>query len=432
MPNPAPVFAWGVYDLANQSFQLLINTLLFSIFVKLVLVEDPAKGEFTWSLMTAASLVLVVVLSPVVGAVADQRAWKRELLLVTGGVCSVLTCLLGVLQPGQVWLGFAIYLVAAVACGLGENFLGAFLPEISTPSTVGRISAIGWTMSYVGALLLLGITALYCFVLKRSDIAQARPLFVFSGLWFAVGMIPSVVWLREKAVPQNAHRVGLITVAGDAFKRLGESARETARYRQLAWFFVAFFVYSVGTMTVIYFLGLIGEGLGFRLQELILMALVVAATAGGSAALVGRVQDRVGHKRTIGAMLVLWVIATLTMAGANWLRLPTWSFWFVAALIGLALGGVGTASRAIVGAFTPEARAGEFFGIWGMTYKLAGIVGVLVFGKVSGALGMPAALVMLSVFFAAGLALLQRVDEKEGVAQGAGVPPGPPANRLGP
>lgn len=422
LPNPRAVFAWGVYDVANQSFQLLINTLLFSLFVEGVLVTEPGRGQAVWGLMAAASLIGVVLLSPIVGAVADVRAWKRELLLATGLVCAVLTCFLAVLQPGQVWLGFALYVVAAVACGLGENFLGSFLPEISTPSTVGRVSAIGWTMSYAGALLLLGITAAYAFGLDRSDVAQARPMFVFSGLWFLAGMVPAALWLRERAVPQQ-DRPGLAATIGGAFRRLAGSAKDTARFRHLARFFLAFFVYSIGTMTVIYFLGLIGTNLDFELPQLILMALVVALTAGISAALVGRVQDRLGHKRTIAAMLIAWIVATLTMAGADSFALPAGFFWIVAGLIGFALGGVGTASRAAVGAFTPEHKAGEFFGVWGMVYKLAGICGVLVFGKVSERLGMPVALCTLAGFFGAGLLLLLRVDEAEGVAAAGRTPP---------
>src|SRR5512138_1012611 len=242
LPNPRAVFAWGVYDLANQSFQLLINTLLFSLFVEGVLVTDPGRGAGVWSMMAAASLIGVVLISPVAGAIADVRAWKRELLIATGVVCAVLTCLLGALQPGQIWLGFALYVTAAIACGLGENFLGSFLPEISTPGTVGRVSSIGWTMSYVGALLLMGVTALYAFGLGRSEVAEARPMFVFSGLWFLLGMLPAVLWLRERARPV-AGRAGMVKTIAGAFGRLAASARDTARYRQLARFFLAFFVY---------------------------------------------------------------------------------------------------------------------------------------------------------------------------------------------
>ncbi|MEZ6319366.1 MAG: MFS transporter [Phycisphaerales bacterium] len=418
LPNAREVWAWGMYDLANQSFQLLINTLLFSIFVAKVIASDEASGRSLWGMMSATVLVLVVVISPVVGALADQRAWKREILLAVGVVCAALTAALALLEPGQVALAFGVYVVAGVACGLGENFLGSFLPEISTPKTVGRVSAIGWTMSYVGAVLVLGVTALYAFVLDRSDIAQARPLFVFSGIWFGAGILPAFLFLREKAQPQPV-RAGTVVVA--AFARLAESARHSAEFRQLVRFFASFFVYSMGVMTMVYFLGLIGDELGFGLGQLIAMALVIAVTAGASAALVARVQDRLGHKRTVMAFLVIWILATLGIAGASAARGvasdagPGYVFWGVSALIGVALGGIGTSSRALVGAFTPAQRAGEFFGLWGMVYKLGGIAGVLTFGFAAKAFGQAGALVMVAGFFVVGLVLLLRVDEAAGV-----------------
>lgn len=412
LPNGRAVFAWGIYDLANQSFQLLINTLLFSLFVQSVIVGDEARGKQTWSYMVGASLVIIVLLSPVVGAVADQRAWKRELLLMTGVVCAFLTGMLGILQPNQVLLAATLYIVAAVACGLGENLLAAFLPEISTPKNVGYISALGWTMSYIGALILLLITAGVVYGLNRPDPAQARPLFVFSGIWFFVGIIPAVLYLREKAQPQPA---AAGTIAGAAFRRLIKSARETRRFRQLARFLAVFFVYSLGTQTVIYFLGLIGDSFGFDLGQLLVFAFLIALTAGIAAALVGRYQDSLGHRRTISIILGVWVVSTIAMALMQHFSAPRWLFWAVSAGIGLGLGGIGTASRALVGAFTPESRAAEFFGLWGMLYKLSGVVGVVAFGAVfsRSAVG---ALVLLSCAFIAGLFLLRFIDEKEGVA----------------
>src|SRR5690606_35386353 len=110
LPNPREVWAWGMYDLANQSFQLLINTLLFPMFIaQVVVVGDPARGRALWGWMGAAALLIVVAARPVVGAMADQRAWKRELLLPSGFVCAALTAALGLLQPGQVTLAVALY-----------------------------------------------------------------------------------------------------------------------------------------------------------------------------------------------------------------------------------------------------------------------------------------------------------------------------------
>ncbi len=426
LPNPRAVFAWGVYDIANQSFQLLINTLLFPLFVVGVLVADEERGRSAWFLMGPVSLGLIVLLSPVIGAIADQRAWKRELLLATGLVCAVLTFALGALQPGQLALAFVLYVVAAVACGLGENFLGSFLPEISTPRTVGRVSAIGWTMSYLGAVALLAITAGYLLLTGKgaSEQPELRPLLYFCGVWFAVGILPAALWLREKATPARADNA---TVVGAAFRRLAESARQTRRFRQLARFFLAFSVYSMGTMTMIYGLGLIGTRLGFDLRQLIQLALVIAVTGGASAACAGLVQDRFGHVRTISVLLWLWVGATLAMAAAAFIDPPPAAYFALAGVIGLGLGGIGTASRAIVGAFTPEGRAGEFFGLWGMVYKLAGMIGVALFGLLSRFAGQPVALVCVALLFLAGWLLLLLVDEREGIAAAGHADEGPPA-----
>jgi UMF1 family MFS transporter len=430
LPNPRVVWAWGMYDLANQSFQLLINTLLFSIFVQNVVFTDPVAGKRGWSYMAAAAMLIVIVLSPVLGAIADQRAWKRELLLATGFVCATLTAGLAVLQPGWIWLAAALYVTAAVACGLGENFLGSFLPEISTPANVGFVSALGWTMSYVGALMLLGVTAFFAFVLGRDDIGQMRPMFVFAGAWFLAGMIPAILYLRERAAPRPGVAGGPIIV--DALRRLLRSARETGRFAQLARFLAVFFVYSMGTKIVIVFLGIIGDRMGFGLRQLVLFALLLALTAGVSSAIAARVQDRLGHRRTIRVFLALWTFATLSLAIAHQVGVPDWMTWAIAGSIGLGLGGIGTASRALVGLCTPEHRAAEFFGVWGTVDKLALVVGVPLFGV----LPMGAGLFMVAGFFVAGLLLMGLVDERAGALQAAHASPlaamtndpnGPPA-----
>lgn len=428
IPNKRAVWSWAVYDLANQSFQLLINTLLFSIFVKEVIVGDAARGARVWSVMAAVSLVVIVVLSPLVGALADQKSWKRELLLASGVVCAALTASLALLGPGDVWLAAVLYVTAAVACGLGENLLGAFLPQLSTPKTVGRISAFGWTMSYVGALALLGIVALWAFVLGREGAEEARPLFVFAGVWFFAGIVPTMLFLREREVVGEPVRAstGLVfpTVAASV-ARLGRTVREVGRFRQLARFLAIFFVYSMGTMSVVYFLGVLGDDIGFGLGELVLFALVMSIAAGVAAGVTSQVQDRLGHRRTIRIFLGVWVVGVAALGVSQLTGAPSWAFWTISSLLGVGLGGIGTTSRAIVGAFTPPDRAAEFFGLWGMVYKLAGVCGVLLFGVLSTVLADAAvsralAIGVVGMFFLTGFVLIGLVDEEEGVRVAGG------------
>lgn len=413
LPNGREVWAWGMYDLANQSFQLLINTLLFGNYIAKVVASTPDKGKTAWGAMAASAMLIVVIVSPVVGALADARAWKKRLLIATGIGAALCTGLLAVLGPGMLPLAIALYVTAGVLVGLGENFLGSFLPELSTPQTVGRISAIGWTMSYVGALGLLAITAIAVFGFKMQDPSQWRWIFIIAGLWFVGGMLPSMFILRERATPLPAEaRRGVIA---DAFRQLRTSVHESAKYRQLRRFFAAAFIYSLGTNTVIYFLGMIGDQFGFGIGKLTLMALVTALTAGAGSLFAARHQDRLGHRRTLFIFLGIWILTTLAMAFASLFSAPQWTFWLVAGGVGLGIGGIGTGSRALVGAFTPEDRGGEFFGVWGMVYKLSAVVGLVAFVVVSKAFGPTAPLFALTLAFATGAALLLRVDEKAGV-----------------
>ncbi|MBC7772614.1 MAG: MFS transporter [Pyrinomonadaceae bacterium] len=415
LPNPREVWAWGMYDLANQSFQLLINTLLFSLYIQKVVytnnegLPDEAGGKRAWGMLVAVSMLLVAVASPLAGAWADQRAWKRELLLATGVLCVILTFCMSFVGPGMFIFAVALYLPAAFCCGLGENFLASFLPEISTAKTMGRVSAIGWTMSYIGALLLLIVCAVVVFGFHITQPDQWRWLFTFAALWFLIGMIPTTLFLKEKALPLPAAQRG--SLISETFGRLAQTIRQAKHHRQFFRFLGVFFIYSLGTQTVIYFAGIIGDGLGFQIGQLILMSLIMAATAGVGAFVSGKFQDRLGHRRIVMLFLVSWVIGTLSLACLKKFEGDLRFFWLVSGIIGFALGGIGTSSRAMVGVFTPPEKSAEFFGLWGMVYKAA-ILGPVVFSLVTTLVSESTALFMLSGTFAVGLILMLRIDEK--------------------
>jgi len=403
-----------MFDLANQSFQLLIKSLLFSLYVTDVVAATTDQGKALWTAMSATSMLCVALLSPLCGAIADRNAWRREMLLFSGLICSVLTALLFVVRPGDVALCFGLYLAAAVSCGLGEVFLGAFLPEISTQQNIGYVSAVGWTMSYVGALLLLAITSVYAMVLGYQNPADFRPMFVFSGLWFMGGMMPAFLWLHERSPPTAAPSSA---VAGTLVKDLVQNLIAVGHYRQLMWFFMNFFIYNMGTLAVMNFLSIIGNELGFKLADLLLFGVVMSVSAGVAAACVARFQDQVGHKQTIITFLTLWLATMLGIAGSQYFEAPSWTFWGLSCLVGLALGGTGTATRAIVGAMTPAHRSAEFFGLWGLVGQLSGILGVIAFGGVSLVVGQVAALLLLAVFFGIGILLVWGVDLSQGTRQ---------------
>lgn len=418
LDKPRQVWAWGMYDLANQSFQLLINTLLFSIFLTQYVAPSVKQGKEWWVVFVAGAMILAVVVSPGVGALADRRGLKKRLLITTGLVASVLTACLALLQPGWIVVAGVFYVTAAFCVNLGENFLGSFLPELSKPETMGRVSAIGWTMSYAGALLLLGITAIAVFALGEDKPEQWKYLFVLAGAWFFLGMIPAMVLLKESPPTRAPAGDGPSpSIFAETFQQLGESVRRARDFSQLARFLAVFFVYSLGTYSVIFYAGIIGDQFGFGVQELCLLALVMALTAGCGSVFTAKFQDRLGSRRTVLLFLCVWIAATLALALTSHFQSDRNVFWFIAGGIGLGLGGIGTSSRALVGVFTPPSRAAEFFGLWGMVFKLAGVVGPASFGLVSARIGQTPALLLLCGFFVAGLVLMTTVDEKKGLEQ---------------
>ncbi len=416
LDKPKEVFAWGLYDLANQSFTLLIITLLFPIYFKTVAVGDEQRGDSLWSIGVSAALLIVVLLSPFVGTYADARAKRKQILMITGTICSLLTISMVFIAPGQWWLGLTLFIPANICYQLGENLLASFLPALSTPRTIGRVSAIGWAMGYLGSLLLLLCVITGVKLFGWSDTIHWKWFFILAGLWFFVWMIPAGIVLHE---PKHEQPESQTTGLKLAIERLIATLKEASHFNQLTRFLIAFFIYGLGVQTMIAFAAIIAMDFGLVKMDLFIFTLQIAVTAGITAIVVSRYQDRIGVKPTISIFLIVWMLSTGALFAAKVSGAVSggnqWIFWVIGNGIGIGLGGIGPSSRAMVGLFAPQRRVGEFFGLWGMTYKLAGAVGVLSFGQVKAWIGDAQALALLTSFFAGGLLVLLTVKVPKGI-----------------
>jgi UMF1 family MFS transporter len=412
LPNPKEVWAWGMYDFANQSFTLLINTLLFAIYFKDVVVGDAQQGDRLWAILFSSSMLLVVVASPIIGAIADARCWRKEVLMLTGIGCVLMTCGLGFIQPNMTVLAALLYIPANFCYQIGENALASFLTDVADSRNTGRVSAIGWTMGYTGAICILIIVFASMLIFDMKSPEDWRPFFFFAGLWFLLGMLPAAIVLKEHKRPIVLRNNNVLL---DAFMRMKDTVVQASNYRQLLLFLIAFFVYAIGIQTVIAFAAILAKEFGFKEEQLLLFVAQITITAGISAAVTSRFQDKIGAKRTIQIYLGIWVLSTAMLAVLSGVpSLPRWLFWVIGNGIGFGLGGTGTASRAMVARLTPRHKGAEFFGLWGVSYKLAA-VGVLGFGFVKAGMGNTWALLLLLGFFAIGLVLLLPVNELAGV-----------------
>lgn len=402
-----------MYDLANQSFTLLITTVFFGIYFKKFVVEDVApggRGELLWGRAFAIANLIVLATSPVLGALADFSGRKKTFLTWLGIGCSVATMCLALVGPGDVLLAMALFVLANIFFMSGENFLAAFLPELSTRETIGRVSAIGWTMGYVGALICLPISLLIPGVAQGTE-GGFRGVSLFAGAWFLVMALPTMLLLRERKVPEALPPGESLWTIG--FRRVLDSAAHAGHFRQLAVFLTAFCVYCCGMQVIIAFSGIIAINYLTETQ-LVLFVFGLAAVSAVGSAISGRYQDRIGQRLTVQISLVVWV---LTSVGAATLPLQDAAKWHLGAVgvgVGLGLGLTGAASRALVGALTPAHKTAEFFALWGLGYRIAGIFGPLLFGIVAARSGQQWGMGLVGLFFAVGLVGTFFVDVEAG------------------
>lgn len=408
----AEKLAWCGFDFSNSAFTTIVVTVVYPLYFNKVVVGDPLRGEILWGHAQTLSQLCVLLLAPILGAIADARAAKKRLLAATWLLCSGGTALLTVAGGGDVALAWTTFVVANVAFAAGENLVAGFLPELAGPAEAGRLSGLGWAIGYFGGLASLG----FALALSKSDLTRWIPL--ATAAFMLLAGIPTFALLRERARPKPRTAPLLRAAFADATL----AWRDRRRFPDLRRLLLALFFAQAGVVVVIAFASLYGaQEFGLTEAELIVLFIVLQLAASVGAAGFGRWQDRRGSKPALGAAVALWIVAVLLAVFAR----NRETFYVAAALSGAAMGGSQATGRAMVGLFAPEGRAGAWFGLWGLATKAAGVVGPLAFTLALGSVGRRPAMLSTVAFFVAGLVALRTVDERRGRAAAAAETPTP-------
>lgn len=403
-PPPArrEIFGWCCFDFANSAFTTIIITVVYFPFhfSKVVAPNNPRAAAW-WGLTLAAAQLLVLLVSPLIGAMADIRANKKRWLTFTAAACSLATLALCFVGHGEIGLALGLVGFATAAFYLSENICAGFLPEISTPENAGRISGYGWSFGYFGGLLCLVIAL----AIIKSGEGRVPWTFAMTAAFFAVAALPTLILLRERARPKPlppGHGI-LAASWGENLRSL--RALVAPGHRTLALFFASLFFATAGLTAVVAFAsGFAEKEIGFALEEVLILFVVLQLAGIAGASGFGFLQDKTSPKLALSLALALWIIvcvaAFLCPAGAKGL------FYATGIGAGVAMGAFQSGGRAVVALFTPEGKSGEYFGFWGFFSKLAGVVGQPVFGILAAWLGYRQAILVNALFFAAGLAIL--------------------------
>ncbi len=404
------VWAWAMYDFANSGYTTVVLTAVFNAYFVSVVARNADWATFAWTAALSGSYLGVMILGPLLGAWSDAHAAKKRLLAISTVVCIAATVALAWTGPGAVAWAVGFIVVSNIAYSLGENLCAAFLPELSRPEALGKVSGWGWSLGYFGGILALGLCLAWVLSApaRGSTSSEAVPgTMIITAAIYGLAALPTFLFLRERAVP------AAVPGARAAFARLLETARSSRRYEDLLLVFASGTLYQAGVATVITLAAIYAEQvMGFKTQDTIVLIMVVNVTAAVGAFGFGYAQDRIG--KTSALRLTIWGWIAMIVIAYFSTNAPM--FWVAANLAGLCMGSSQSAGRALVAYLSPVDRSSEFFGLWGVATRLAAILGPLSYGAVTWLTrgNHRLAILITGAFFAASLAVLAFVNEARG------------------
>lgn len=394
------IASWTLFDFANSSFAMIMVTFVYPIYFGNFIVTD-GHGDLYWGIAMSTSMLLVALLAPALGAVADATSSKKRFLVFFTLIAVACTVGTYFLVPGMVLAGMLLFIFANAGFEGGIVFYDAFLPEITTPDKYGRLSGYGFAVGYFGSLAAILVN------MGLLESEHYKETFLVTALMFGVFSIP--LFLFVPVSKRQSTGESLITTITNGFRKVRQTITNIRQYRNVWMFLVAFFLYNDAILTVIGFSGRYAKNsLGFTTADLIQLLLMVQLVAVVGSLIFGHYADKRGAKRTIIITLCIWLAV---IVGAYFSEDKT-SFFVVAGVVGLALGSSQSASRSMMAHLTPKEHTTEFFGFYdGFCGKASAVVGPLIFGVLSDGFGQRPAIISLGVFFLVGLWLLRKVEE---------------------
>lgn len=415
-------WAWYMYDFGNSAYAAVILLAVYSAYFKGSVVGG-AEGSRLWGFSLGIAMLVVAVISPILGTIADFTAAKKRFLLFFTALSWIFTALLFFVEKGDVFTGMLFFVLAEIGYRGGQVFYNALLPDIATPEEMGRVSGNGWAIGSVGGIVCL-LFILPVIVLTKSNPLVVRGSFAFTALFFALSTIPLFLRLKERhkgrVLPPGENYLSL------AFKRLKNTIGAVRDFREFIKFIVSFLIYNDGILMALDFAAIIGAVLyGMNQTQLIIFMIIVQVTSALGAYVFGIWGEKGGYKQVLIYSILLMIAAVIWMIFNTTLN----GYFLIGALAGFALTGVQSLSRTMTGLFAPENKVTEFFAFFAVAGKSSSFIGPTIYGIIAyrtalyfeeqgistllaEQTGQRAGLFSIALFLIIGLLLLVSVNEK--------------------
>jgi UMF1 family MFS transporter len=433
---------WYFYDWANSAFSTTVVTVFLGPYLTAIAKaaagcesDDPCRGRTIAVLWldlrpgqlfpyaVSLSVFLTVFVLPVVGAIADRSAYKKQLLALFAYLGAGATVGLLFLTGERYLLGAALFVLANIAFGASIVVYNSFLPQLAGPDERDGVSSVGWAIGYLGGgtLLALNVAAvLFKDPLGLSTGEVARYSIVSAGVWWALFTTLPLRRLRNRPPVAGQARGSVLT---DGFRQLWRTLRSLKAYPLTLFFLIAYLVYNDGIQTVITLASVYGtEELRLSDDVLVPTILMVQFLAFFGALGLGALAKRIGAWKTVLLSLVLWtvVIAVAFVLPAG----QAVPFVLLGGGIGIVLGGSQALSRSLFSQLIPKGKEGEYFGLYEISDKGTSWLGPLLFGLAFGVTGSyRVAIISLLAFFVIGFVLLLAVPIRRAIVAAGNTPP---------
>jgi UMF1 family MFS transporter len=444
-PPRAAVISWIFFDWAAQPYFTLITTFVFAPYFATHVAADPASGQALWGFATAAAGLVIALMSPVLGAIADASGRRKPWIAAFGALLVIGSCLMWFGKPGDTSVIpplLLAYAIATVGVEFATVFNNAMMPSLVPPDQIGRLSGTGWATGYVGGIISLIIVLGFL----AADPQTGRTLFGFTplfgldpvthqgdritgpltGVWFIIFVLPMFLLTPDypaKRPVSQALRAGLI--------ELKQTLGELPQRKSMAAFLLANMIYTDGLVSLFAFGGIYAAGtFGWQTIQIGTFGILLAIAGTLGAWLGGKLDDSLGPKRVIAGSLLILLFAIVAIlfvdkdsiffvqvappvpGGALFSGAAERAYLVLGCLIGMAGGPLQAASRTLLIRMAPKDRIAQYFGLFALTGKVTSFIGPLLIGVVTAVTASQrAGMAVLVVFFVAGLALLARVRD---------------------
>ena len=406
--------AWSMYDWANSAFATTIMAAILPIYYRVIAEPTLTGNQITsyWAYTNSIALLLIAIISPILGAMADFKGYKKRYLTIFALVGIIATAFMFFLTTGNWLMASTLFILGNIGFAGANVFYDSLLPHIAKKNDIDQISTRGYAMGYVGGGILLAVNlAMIMFAPDHLTALMTRISLASVAVWWLVFTIPLWKWIAEPPRQVFEGEIGANPITA-GFQRLGETFKEIQKYGDLFKFLVAFWLYNDGIGTIIKMATIYGDEIGIDANSLIIVLLIVQFVGIPFSFAFGWLAKKIGTKKSIYLSLGVY---TLISIGGYFLSNAT-HFMILGFAVAMVQGGAQALSRSLYGRMVPKAQSAEFFSFFSVSGKFAGIFGPLIFGLVSQLFGNSRlGIISLIIFFISGAFLLTKVDEEKGI-----------------